>query len=761
MNTKKKIINLILLITLFAFSTVVFANDSCPSGSPEARDRSRELLGIVFGKMGSLFPGAEGGFIPELFRMFNATILVIAAVIIIYTLIVATLNTAHEGQMMGKQWSSLWIPIRSALGIAMLLPTPAAGYSVIQLFFMVIILQGVTFANLIWGKAVDSYCKLETPEANFISFQTENMVADAFTSMLCMENLTAEFKRAGYPVEEQSAVGMTQIGSDRAYSYPIPYFRKRSDPNSRLCGMFFYEWPAGSSPADTTLNTALMYWNQTFLKKMQIIVQRILRDGGRRFMSEDPTIRVSVQEEINTALSAAAKEYDDEYRRLFKERFKGSMGDVFRNFFKKAKEDGWVMAGAYFMGIARVSNIASNALEKSALKQRYSDFGLHVAALHLNSRIGSIDLTAKKAIQTRWMEYRKNYIEGRGVSGNWSYDWQTMRGEPRSEDVINVVLTKIQDLFRSLFKVWQDYFTGVSKEGNDNVILHLQQAGAAMLSVLDIAWMASSVAIFGAVSLIGIYYPLGLGTISALLWIIPMLTLFLASFYAVGITMAYIVPLMPFVIFLFAALGWLVLVIETIVAAPLVALGLVHPEGQHAVFGKAGQSLMLLVSIFLRPTLLIFGFIISIVVVTLMVKMLARGFLSTVSMLHLDLNTLGQRERAGWLAATLGNFPTISGFVATIVMFTTMVVLIVKESLTLITRLPDYVLRWIESGPTGEIQSSGSQAMGSVQQVGEERGGSVGKGTSELMGQAQAGGEAVGKYYHSKPKPGTGDIQSS
>ncbi|MFS8295810.1 hypothetical protein RPF65_24520, partial [Enterobacter hormaechei subsp. steigerwaltii] len=48
--------------------------------------------------------------------VFLAGILAFGGVLAGYTMLAGTLQTAHDGEMLGKKWSSLWIPIRTTLG---------------------------------------------------------------------------------------------------------------------------------------------------------------------------------------------------------------------------------------------------------------------------------------------------------------------------------------------------------------------------------------------------------------------------------------------------------------------------------------------------------------------------------------------------------------------------------------------------------------------------------------------------------------------
>ena len=53
---------------------------------------------------------------------FNAAVLFIAGILAAYTMMAGTVNTAHDGELLGRRWSSSWMPIRTAMGAASLLP---------------------------------------------------------------------------------------------------------------------------------------------------------------------------------------------------------------------------------------------------------------------------------------------------------------------------------------------------------------------------------------------------------------------------------------------------------------------------------------------------------------------------------------------------------------------------------------------------------------------------------------------------------------
>lgn len=64
-------------------------------------------------------------------------------------LVVGTLNTAHEGKFLGKQWSSIWVPVRAIFGPVLIFPI-AKGFCALQYILMYLILVGVQIATVVW-----------------------------------------------------------------------------------------------------------------------------------------------------------------------------------------------------------------------------------------------------------------------------------------------------------------------------------------------------------------------------------------------------------------------------------------------------------------------------------------------------------------------------------------------------------------------------------------------------------------------------------
>ena len=146
-----------LLLCLFAsfIPGLAFAESATAMNfDPPASDLSVTFLTNIFGTVDGVLYGGGSQILGSMFAVFNSAVLSIGGMILIYTVVVATINTAGEGKLLGKTWSSIWVPIRTTIGISLLFTYPS-GYSVIQVLFMWIVVQGIGAADLMWNEALN------------------------------------------------------------------------------------------------------------------------------------------------------------------------------------------------------------------------------------------------------------------------------------------------------------------------------------------------------------------------------------------------------------------------------------------------------------------------------------------------------------------------------------------------------------------------------------------------------------------------------
>jgi len=262
--------------------------------------------------------------------------------------------------------------------------------------------------------------------------------------------------------------------------------------------------------------------------------------------------------------------------------------------------------------------------------------------------------------------------------------------------------------------------------------------------------------------------PLGFLFLPLIALAMPLLLAWIGIMVTIGFITAYYVPLLPYLIFTFGAIAWLMAVIEAMVAGPIVALGVTHPEG-HEAFGKGEQAIMILMNVFLRPSMMIIGYIAGIALSYVGVWLLNAGFEHAVSFMQPATQAGSEPLVSGYSAenpfedkssfsapsasTTSGNYTDWAGIYAfffSILAYTTTYLIIVQKSFTLITILPDRILRWIgsaaetiggEAAQWGEegkqkVEAAGGETQKAQQQIDKALEGYGEKGMAKVSGKA-------------------------
>lgn len=200
---------------------------------------------------------------------------------------------------------------------------------------------------------------------------------------------------------------------------------------------------------------------------------------------------------------------------------------------------------------------------------------------------------------------------------------------------------------------------------------------------------------------------------------------------AVGIMLYYVVPFLPFIYFFFALVAWAKTIVEAMVGVPLWALAHLRYDGEGFPTRQSLYGYYLLLDIFLRPILCVFGLVGSVIIFYAMVRTLNGIFdlvLSNLSGFNMveavksppPPGTVGSIEYARDAADKL--FFTV--------IYAVIVYMIGMSSFKLIDQVPNNILRWMGGG----ARSFGDMTQGDH---GQELSGNVMSGTKMAGGQIQ------------------------
>lgn len=661
----------------------------------------------------------------DLMSIFNGSLLVIGGILMAYTIVAGTMSTAHDGEMMGKRWSSMWLPIRTSIGVAAVLPVVGKGWCVAQVIVIWLAMQGAGLANMLWSAFIGEGDSV-ADSATYNPPTSLTAISEAYSSMLmgstCVAINNAEYNSSG--ADAQNALGMqaysTQIDtSDNKIAINYGKVSSFLGMNPNQCGSLTLEEEdltaegAVNMRGDNQTSSELLDMSKINAPVIQarrqafIKAAKTLDDLGQKLANKEGNAD-ELQSLVNQTMTSLLKEYSTTVTAAAKTAYSTSVN---KNFLKTIKEDGWIMAGAYYMQLSKTQDLVTRAITNAPAVETplVSDFNTSMGEALNGQKVnlgGNSPNVMAQMVETRQM--LDNYDKSQ-LGGVTSLGTSSSSANAKSSKWVN----QLVGWFVSKDSMFQTGNEAV--DYNENPIIMAKGLGEKITAT---AWGA-----LGSFALITAGGTGGLGSSIA-----PVFSALFISLLVPGATMSTYLPMLPYILWLGVVLGWAILLIEAVIAAPLWAIVHLAPDGDGVV-GRGGQGYMLVLSLVLRPPLMIIG------LAAAFVLMKPIGFLVNSTFLG---------------AFALGVSPGIFGFtqaLAGCIIYCVLMITIVQRVFSLIHVVPDRLLRWIGGGSGGELgQEAGAldQSSSSRLAAGLNAGNSVSHALSSaaMQGSANRGRQA-------------------
>jgi conjugal transfer/type IV secretion protein DotA/TraY len=645
-------------------------------------DMSIKYLGDIFGIVGNALIGEGNSVLAEIFRIFNIIVLSLGTITVVYTVIASTLNTAQEGEVMGKKWSSMWLPLRSAGGLALLLPT-SSGYSLIQILMMTIILKGVDAGNAVYNTVLDGAGKGQSIGASKQTVDNsslKNQTINAFYISTCASYLNNYNELIdGNLISVYRSGDQVNIGVEGNPTY------------SSICGTA----TMASNPSSDNITSD--NWKSAQLNSAESALS-VASTYSTEAANADTTAwittgaQISIARAMKTPLVSVSVNVSSDQTDVLTE----------------AKKAGWLFAGVNYFKLIAPEGVSDykpspptftfNQTGLDGLDQEVNGtkIGAYIKTQSSNYLVatGGQDITSTEGT----MLSRKN-MAGLSQLDEDASEW--------ANDMI--ASSQLGDTF--------EYIRERLVSGEGDALSSMRAIGTEIMQGLETAfWVMLGVTL--AVAILVCFFA-GLQPICSMFFtlismLIPILLFFMTLLWSVGVLLGLYVPMIPYLVFTFGALAWIIMVIEAVVAAPIVSLGLVSPSGEN--LGKASNAVLLIANIFMRPSLMVIGLVIAAKLLDVAVTMLNFGF-------NYFMDTMTQ--------SSFGFFANI----ALLIVYGGIVLALTHECFTLIHVLPDKINRWI--GGQAE-QSNVAKQMGEMQKT-------VQQASQTSLQMMQAGTKAIGE----------------
>lgn len=755
----------LLLALLIVIPQAAFALDL----TPPAGDLSVSYLSNIFGVVDGVLHGVGSQIVGTMFGVFNSAILTLGIIILTYIFFVSTINTAHEGEVLGKKWSSIWIPLRTVGGIALLLPK-ATGYSIIQIMVMWIVVQGVGAADAVWSTALNYMQRggsivepsqnvvtagggNTTPIATYTPLKDNswvvNYAAAILKSEICMFTLQnslvllnktnpntnptpPDFAGNIQAVNNQGSPNIV-YGTDQGANIFFP--GAITDPSfskySGACGKVSWTFipseiqnmlgQVPGVPATTIANPAGLsaYDSESVaVRQMVLDLMPIAQTIANQIVptSSNTPPQTPNFSNFTNSLQYAGADYITILMPALRQAQTGQVRLV-TSFIDKAKSVGWILAGSYYFNLLLVNGVYRNigvVQNSSVIQAQYPQsyngvlsnaFGPTVTN-NLNTWLPpAANVTIPCAFSDIFSQYacvEYQFLTAGAGSSQFNPNTPNLQVGGAGAGGSTTDGLGILNTFGNNFTGLQVQLMNIQLTTQDPIIT-VAQLGYALINWVEGTWttVLSVIAVAYALLAAGAFFAGGVATVaaialqSAMSWLLPILATCTIAALVTGSMLAYYVPMIPYILFLFGAIGWFSAVIEAMVAAPLVALGITHPEG-HDLLGKGEQSMMLLAGVFLRPMLMVFGFILGVILSNVAIWLLNQGFSQAWAI---------TAQFKDWFAGG------IVYLIATFSIYMGIVVAVINRSFALIYEIPDTIMTWI-GGPAQ--QKGGAQALEEV-----------------------------------------------
>jgi hypothetical protein len=618
-------------------------------------DLSARLLDTMFGtgwenvitgqsnsiSSGMVFPILEG---------FNAVALTGVCILFVLVLSIGVAGTAHEGKALGKRYSTLWTPIRGALSVSMLAPV-VKGMSLFQVALLAMVGWSINLANFAWETGVNAFVEQGGMLVASPPPQLQENASD-----LAKNILKNQVVQAYYLYWEDKPVAGSSIyqgDSTDNNEYIIRFAAPENTFDGVYMGKIVLPCPPGG-----------------------IYNQRI--DAIARLIGDLTPIAYAIADPEQTADPNALVRAVDTYGQSVMSAMTqtanamNSLSAELDDFKAQAVSSGWATAGSYYFAIAKINDRRRNALQASAqsialnnhvvssfatedFDRIMAGYDAYVRSSLLQNSASTISETAQVAEDSQVMGLLRKIFSYLFAEKIFSSIAQGITDNDPVATIVDYGHTLISGTVTGFVTYFAAAGTmGTAKGWSDSLV---GQAAGVVTGGTKSAFLGALESVFKAAA--------------------PMIILLLIAFFVFAFTLAYYLPGLPMLLWISSLVGWVILVLESLVAAPLWVAAHALPEGDGLAGQHGRQGYFLFLNVLMRPALMVTGLLFS------MVIMAGIGKLIGLSMTVLGISLAGRY--------TFGLISTI----AMTVILCSLILIVAHKIYGLIPHFPSTIMRWV------------------------------------------------------------------
>lgn len=670
----KKLTNLIIFAVLIIINKTALASGSDTYGlieeaAKKPEDRSRQALESIFGEVVnnpfSEFATSDT-LVSSVFKVFNVCLLVVAAFFAGYLLIKKLTHTAHDGNVFDQQKNTLWMPIRTVIGVAFIVPT-ANGWSLSQLVMLwAASLMGIGIANMGSDAALEAFGKGTSMVIQPTAPSTRALANALYENNLCMHSVNA-----GIAAAQASNALVTNFSfvQQQPTSEGNGFLLKSDDfscggaelPYSKL----FYQVPSNF----ITLPVTTLYEEHlSALNSMQQTISASAREFVNSYIINQSGGNAQLPD-VQLVINRSAAEYEKTINTALKSRV-GDLDQLKIKINDSIKDAGWITLGAWYQTMAMANTKLNNDVATKASTFSPSIEDGPTVALYENILIVYRGQKSNSTAVNTIGSIREQKTTSSDANSLFAYVFDGF-GKNLLGSMINIEAGSAvanSNQFNPIIKMKNigDYImVGTEISLGVYVGLHVAKSVSSGVSLAGIVAAGVNFLTSGKDALVGAFDAIS-----------PMFLFLIMSLFLFGVMLSIYIPMVPYIIWFGAVINWIVIVGEAVVAAPLWAMTHLGSEGE-GVGQKTGYGYIFLLNVMLRPILMVIGFFLGGSIVIAGGTLLNETFVSAVANSQFDSMT--------------GLF-SILGFLA---LYTSLSLNLIHTSFNLIYIVPDQVINWV------------------------------------------------------------------
>ena len=714
---------------------------------------------------GPLFPDKTRGssassstVFSEIIGYFNIVAIGLGGLLFAWNATVGLLQTAHEGELLGRKWSSLWAPLRIVFAVGLLVPLPnLGGYNAAQAAIAYIVRGSTMTASFIWGQSAKLMLSYNVPMAITPPSMPSDLMREMYAIAACQAIVSKQINDANSATKSNNyqvtrKVTTVQLTPTLSKSRTSGYLRVPNGQYVEICG--YWETPAYDTNiahflrergiVDGSAEEIGQIYKRRHNRIMEDIHTELSKIVGKKVpvilspdwqnkFSEDHAGDIAkIYQDANTALSEMVTE-------IFKvvadspQQTNGALrGVLSKDLLERAitgapecqaaggrrdmgdpdKRDrcfgeGWIGAGKWYLTLARINKSLNTFSTQFGKAEHIENFGAPPAPPPAGASpdggwwswiYNSPEERANYAKARQQYDTVVRYLDHKDADARMGAFMRSFDRDRVGLGALNLGVSVNPEDIISLTSVEGK---GLLKRGAEWLLD--KALGASLQDAVDFATIVEPTE-DPLLKLMqwGDYFLLITGAASLPLLLAPgggTLAGIMTVLWGAGALLTIILPMMPWILWVIAVTGYFLVVVEAVLAVALWAFAHLRMDGE-GISGHATAGWTMILALLLTPVLMVMGYLVGMVIYRVTSTLLLSGIWPTFHAAMVNATVLTQLLALPALGLLVG----------------VMQIILIERSFSLTTELPNRVLSWI--GAKMDLYDSGALDRARVGMIG-------------------------------------------